>query len=489
MSDDITERQANHDLKHDPDSEWQNVRLSLSEDRMKVSLICNSADIERDGLGEEVVQRLKAMGIAKIPEPLSIIQLIAEHYPPGAESAEITLIEGVPPEESHDAKIEWQGNFFTPGYFIDPVSRRIDFRQKASQPTVEKDQLLVVIHPPVEGKPGSDVTGRKINVASARKSTLQAGHNVYWSERDSGFRAKTEGQVKLTGKKVDVDEVLNLRDGVGTASGNVDHRGQVLVGGDIESEFKVSATGNIEVKGVVLAADVNCGGNLVAVEGINSSHEKKIHVKGDIVTKYILNASVVCDGNITANREIYQCHIKSRGEVICGSGRIIGGEIIAAKAIEAEEAGSKADTKTVLIAGVDYAEYEKLEECKQKIKEIRDAAKILNCAKRKLEQIRLILTADQKRHLVELTIELNDYLELEKSETEEAQRIHREMVLDKSAYIKISGLVYPGVALRLYDSSYIVQHALKGPLKARIDPGTLQIAVTSDEEKGKELET
>ena len=57
------------------------------------------------------------------------------------------------------------------------------------------------------------------------------------------------------------------------------------------------------------------------------------------------------------------------------------------------------------------------------------------------------------------------------------------MVLDKSAYIKISGLVYPGVVLRLYDSSYIVQHALKGPLKAQIDPVTLQIAVRSDEEK------
>ena len=483
MSDDITDRDTSRDSKVDPDSEWQNIRLSLSQDRMRVSLICGSDEIERDGLGEEVVRRLKAMGIAKIPDPLAIIQVIAEHFSQRIDSGEITLVEGVPPEESRDAKVEWQGNFFTPGYFIDPVTKRIDFHQKASQPTVEKDQLLVVIHPPVEGKAGVDVTGRKINVAPPKKSELQPGGNIYWSEKDSGFRAKTEGQVKLNGHKIYVDEVLNLRDGVGTVSGNIDHRGQVIVGGDIESEFKVSATGNIEVKGVILAADVNCGGNLVAVEGINSGHEKKIRVRGDIVTKYILNASIICDGDITANREIYQCHIKSRGEVICASGRIIGGEIMAANAIEAEEAGSRADAKTVLIAGVDYADYEKLEECKRKIQGIRDSAKILNDAKRKLEQIKLILTAEQKRHLVELTIELNDYLELEKSETEEVQRIHREMVLDKSAYIKISGLVYPGVVLRLYDSSYIVQHALKGPLKAQIDPVTLQIAVRSDEEK------
>lgn len=482
MSNDASEKPLTSETKVSTADQWPNLHLNITEDRLQVVLECIAIDIERDGFGEEIVKRLKAMGVAKILEPLAVLQMVAEKFPRGAESGTFILLEGTPPEQPVDARIEWQGNFFTPGYVIDPATKRIDFRQRASQPTVANDQLLVIVHQAIEGKPGLDVKGHKITVPSPRRSTLRPGSNVYWSDTDSGFRSKTEGRVRLAGSTLDVDEVLHIKDGVGTVSGNVEHRGQVIIGGDVESEFKVTATGNIEVRGVIRAADITCGGNLIAVEGINSSPEKKVRVAGDIVTKYIINSSVVCDGNITANGEIYQCRVISRGEVVCKSGRIIGGEVIATKAIEAGEAGSRADTKTTLIAGFDYAQQEKLDECKRRIHDIREAARILNDAKRKLERIKLILTPEQKRHLVALTIELNDYLELEKTATEEAQKLNREMVLNRSACIKIAGLVYPGVVLKLYDSAYVVQHALQGPLIAQIDPVTHKIALVSDEQ-------
>jgi uncharacterized protein (DUF342 family) len=481
MVNDPIERPLNIDSLHLHEDLWPNLHLSISEDRLKVLLECTMADIERDGFGEEIVKRLKAMGVAKILDPLAVLQIVAEKFPRGAQSGQLVLLEGTPPEPPVDASIEWQGNFFAPGYVIDPTTKRIDFRQKASQPTVVKDQILVIVHPAIEGTPGLDVKGHKITVPSARRCPLRPGTNVYWSEPDSAFRSRTEGRVKQVGQTLDVDEVLHIKDGVGIVSGNVEHRGQVIVGGDVESEFKVTATGNIEVRGVIRAADITCGGNLVAVEGINSSLEKKIRVTGDIITKYIINASVVCDGNITANGEIYQCRVKTRGEVVCKSGRIIGGEIIATKAIEAGEAGSRADTKTVLIAGLDYAQYEKLDECKRKIQNIREAARILKDAKRRLDQIKMILSPEKKILLAEITDTMNEYLELEKAETEEAQKLNRQIVLNRSACIKIAGIVYPGVVFKLYDSSFVVQHPLQGPLKAQIDPVTHKIALVSDD--------
>jgi len=41
-------------------------------------------------------------------------------------------------------------------------------------------------------------------------------------------------------------------------------------------------------------------------------------------------------------------------------------------------------------------------------------------------------------------------------------------------------MAYPGTILRVFDSQYIIENALKGPIVAGLDPVTAEIFLTSE---------
>ncbi|UCD17643.1 MAG: DUF342 domain-containing protein [Candidatus Zixiibacteriota bacterium] len=458
----------------------ERFKLNVSKDNMQVLLSCQLADISGDGAYEEICKLLKKMGVKKMPEPGVLKRGLDEAVAGGVDIVNLPVAEGQTPVMPTDAKLEWTGDYFTEGYYIDPKTKRIDFRQKISNPAVEKDQLLAIIYKAIPGKNGVDVFGRTITVPRAHDVRLRAGNNVYWSKEDSGYKARVAGRVKLIGVTLDVDEVLYVRNGVGTESGNIKHKGQVIVDGDIESEYKVEATGNIEVKGVIQSDIVSCGGNLVVVEGINENPAKLLNVRGDIISKYILNASIECEGNIVANREIFQSQIKSRGEVTCTEGRVVGGEIMAARGITVGEAGSKGAVKTAFVAGVDYTQLAMLKACNKKIDQLKKVIKKLRPAHRMLSMQMQALTSAQKEGLAEIGSNISEAEENIKELEAEGMRIRKEMISNRSARIIILRMVYPGVVLRVHDSRYTVEHALRGPMMAHLDSATGEIALTSE---------
>ncbi|MCP4703647.1 MAG: hypothetical protein GY865_03475, partial [candidate division Zixibacteria bacterium] len=56
----------------------------------------------------------------------------------------------------------------------------------------------------------------------------------------------------------------------------------------------------------------------------------------------------------------------------------------------------------------------------------------------------------------------------------------KEIYSNKKARIVIYNMLYPGAVLRVFDSQYIVENALVGPIVAGIDPVTGEIALSSD---------
>jgi uncharacterized protein (DUF342 family) len=295
-----------------------------------------------------------------------------------------------------------------------------------------------------------------------------------------GYCANCAGSVRMIGKTLEVDEVFMIRGDVGKVTGNICHRGQVVIEGNIESDYKVEASGHIEVRGLIYACEVKCGGNLIAKEGINENRTKKIAVGGDIASKYILNANVVCNGNVLAKTEIFQSVIRTKGEVNCAEGRIVGGEILSAKGIVTKEAGSKANVETTLIAGVDFALVDKLKENNDIIQKSKDTIKKLGPTCKRLKTSPITLSAAQKENLMEMEYHISDAEEQIKELEEGNKTIRREIYSNKTAQVKILGTLYPGVVIRIFDSQFIANHPLIGPLVAALDPVTHELALSSE---------
>ncbi len=462
------------------DAETSPLFLRISEDKLRVLLSVDVAKVGEANIRSALEERLRNLGVKATPDWTRIIGILTEAGNKHELVKDLVLAEGKPAIPSENGRLDWTDDYFTAGYFIDPVTKRIDFHQKVEKTAVEKGQLLVRIIHSKTGSEGLDVFGMPIKISRPVDADLRSGPNIVWDNQEKGYRAKTSGKVRLIGSFLDVDEVYLVKGAVGKDTGNIKHSGQLIVDGNIESDFKVETSGGIEVRGLIYASDIECGGNLTAREGINENISRHIRVKGNILAKYILNANIECGGNIAVAKEVFQSNLKTGGEVCCHEGRIVGGEVISARGITVNEAGSKGNVRTTLIAGINYTLLDKLKKNGDDILRLKDTLKKLTPVYKKLKTCMSTLTAAQKEGIMEISFQITEAEEGIAALEEKNKEIRREIYANKDAHITILGTVYPGVTVRIFDSQYTVENELLGPIVARLDRITGEIALTSE---------
>ncbi|UCE24492.1 MAG: DUF342 domain-containing protein [Candidatus Zixiibacteriota bacterium] len=346
----------------------------------------------------------------------------------------------------------------------------------ASQPYIEKDELIVKVIAELPGVDGLDVFGALIKVPTPRKADLRKGPNVYWDEDEQSYRATISGRIKMTGGVLDVDEVYAIRGDVGPETGNVKHPGAVVVSGDVVSEFKIEAGGSIEIRGQVYASDISCQGDLNVKYGINSAINKHIHVGGTVKSKHISNAHIICHGDVCADAEICNSNLNVRGEVIC-RGRIVGGSTISLKGIRTGQAGSETDIKTILVAGVDF---ELVNAMKEKKEELENLNRELEKNQRVHKQLKMLgdkLFKEQAEQLKEIESSVQKMQERIGSLKGEKNEIYQKMTEGRTARIIIDKKIYARTVLRIFSSTLEVEEAMRGPLVANLDMETNSVVL------------
>lgn len=457
-----------------------NIELKVSEDRLEVFLSCSSSAVVEGNFAETLQSQLDKMRITA-PVDMDIIKNSRSQAAGSSDAiAGLLIARGTAPVPPQDGRLEWMDEFFAEGYYIDPITKRIDFHQKVENRSVEKGQLLVRVIAAQEGKDGIDVFGMPMKVSRAKKADLRGGPHVAWDGEEKGYRANCAGRVRLVGELLDVDEVQHIRGDVGNETGNIKHNGQLLIDGNVESDFKIEATGDIEVKGLIFASDVECGGNLMARDGINENASKRISVKGNIVSKYILNASIECGGNVIVKKEIFQSSIKSCGEINCCDGRIVGGEMIAGRGIVVGEVGSKGNVRTSLVVGVDFSLLNELKQQTDTIDKLKEMVKKLSPVYRKLKASMGALTPAQKESMTEINFKIVESEEEIQSLDEQSKDIRKKIFSNKDAQITIFNMVYPGALLRVADTQKDIAETLLGPIEVRQDKISRQIVLSSE---------
>lgn len=457
------------------------LTLTISRERLEVTLSCTAEYAASERALEGIQQRLDHMGI-KAEVLLNALTVKLQDAKTNTEDiVDLIVARGAAPTLPIDGKVEWTKDYFADGYYVDPETHRIDYHQKAAAPSVSKDELLVIVHPPEPGQDGTDVNGRTIKAVRARAIDLRAGTGVTWDAEAGGFRASCSGQVRLRGNTLEVDEILRVRGDVDSHGGNIDHKGSVVIDGDVESEFKVRAEGDIEVHGKIGASTIDCGGNLIAKSGIKGDHETRITVKGNIESRYIEQAKIEAIGNVKVEKEIFQSTVHACGSISC-EGRVLGGEVIAAKGLRVGEAGSKNNTRTLLAAGIDHRLLTMIKACINECNKTKDTIQKLSSERKKIQMLGRTMTHEQKETLMGIEYELSETEQQLEELTEKRKELRKKFLANSTATIHIENEIYPGTILRVVDSQYEVEHILAGPMVAQLDPATREIALSSEED-------
>jgi len=329
--------------------------LRVSPDRMAVLLDCDTTSVDLGELGEAIRERMSSMGIAEPPDGARLLRLLTAVARKDPRIKELGLAEGLKPVQPVDGKIEWARDFFNPGFVVDEKTGRIDYKQRAAMTSIMEGHLLARAIPPTEGREGLDVLGQPVRIAKPRRPRIRAGKNVRHDKEESTYYAAASGRVRWVDGVLSVDNVYQVRGNVGPTTGHIRHPGAVVVTGDVQKGYNIESLGDIEVRGVVEAAQLHTSGSLMVRGGMIGAEGQRVVVSGDIHVKFIVDADVLAGGDVYVEREIIRSHVISRGSISIPNGRVVGGKIRALRGVAAGQVGSVANVSTTVVAGEDYS--------------------------------------------------------------------------------------------------------------------------------------
>ncbi len=405
---------------------------------------------------EEVLNDLKYRGVNYGINADAVNGYFADrHY-----CTDIVVAEGRALRQGQDGYVEYR---FDTEHSAKPTLLQdgsVDFFNLHIFQICRRGQILAILHKEDRGEAGQDVTGALILPGDVKPASLSYGKNVVFSEDHTQLLSAVDGHVSLSCGAVEVSDVLNLKN-VGVSTGNIDYDGNIEIDGNIESNFTVHATGDINVSGVVEGAILIAGGNVVIARGVNGMGKGIIKADGNVVSKFLENATVKAGGYVSAESVIQSC-IEAGTEVnIDGKhGFISGGRITAGMSVSAKTLGSDMGTDTIIEVGTDPGN-------KARIIEIQ---KILIDDKKQMDTIEPVLVATKKKMAsgVKMAPEQLQYLQSlakaflqKKKETEtltaEMKELQDKMKIKNDAFVSVHDYAYPGTRIAIGTVSMTVR--------------------------------
>lgn len=336
----------------------------------------------------------------------------------------------------------------------------VDFHKLDILNHVSEGDILAVLMEGSDGIDGIDVNGKIIKAAKYKRRTLKYGSNVLLSEDKTYLIAKKSGDVVLENDKVIVRDTFVIKGDVDNSTGDIDYDGNVFVKGNVTTGFKVVATGNVEVSGVVEGAIIEAGGDVVLKCGIQGMNRGYIKAGGSIFSKFLESCNVHADNSIHSGA-ILHSNIISRNQIFVNSktGMIVGGTVRSKVLVEAKIIGSPMGTSTIIEVGTDPDIMDRLRFIEKQILQKEDELSIID---KEIESINLKLKQNKGN-----ISELNVYKDIAFSQKfildtdiEDLQEKYFELRAEinrlQTGTVAVNKIIYPGTKLIISNTSMII---------------------------------
>lgn len=220
--------------------------------------------------------------------------------------------------------------------------------------SVVKDQPLCEVHDPEKGQDGHNVYGMVLEGIYGKSVDVPIGKNTRFDKENNLVRSEVDGHAEIGAKGViDVNNVLKISGSVDNSTGNLFFVGDIIIGKDVTSGFKVESQGSIMIQGTVEGAYIKAKGDITVGQSINGMNRARITTEGNLRCKYIQYCHVETGESIYAEC-IMHATIECGGsmELSGRRGSIIGGKLVISKALHAKAIGTESHVAThITVAG------------------------------------------------------------------------------------------------------------------------------------------
>ncbi|MCR5331011.1 MAG: FapA family protein [Lachnospiraceae bacterium] len=415
----------------------------------------------RDFNKDDIIHQLGRQGVKfGIQEDVIEQYLLDRHY-----CTNYTLAIAQPAVEGHSAVIEY--------HFNTDLTRKpklnedgsVDFHQLDNVSHVEAGQVIATLTPADFGTPGTDVLGRPIKPTKVNVKFLQQVRNTKLSADRLQLICEVNGHASIVEGKIFVSDTYVVPANVDPTTGDIMYNGNVHINGNVNTGYRVEATGDIIVDGIVEGAELIAGGQIVLKRGIQGTGRGRMKAGSNIVTKFIESATAEAGGFIQTE-SIMHSTVTAGGEVVSRGkkGFITGSTVRSGKNIQAKTIGSTMGTDTTVEVGVNMALSEEQKRLEAELAEVTasidKAAKIIAFISNKIKN-REQLPPEKLEQFQQLSAKTK---ELEKRSTQIGDRlteILNELENSVGGYILVDDIIYPGCKVTVSNVTTFIRKETK----------------------------
>lgn len=440
------------------------VVVEVSNDEMKAFMTLippkpGGRDIDMD----DVMEALEEKGVVEgIKEDVIQQTLEDEIY-----NVPVLIAEGIKPVNGEDAKIAYNFRTEKKVHLEEDEKGQVDYRELDLVENVVAGQILATKIQATEGKPGKTVTGKILEAKPGSDVELQPGKNTELSPDGMSIIATINGQVILSGGKVHVEPIYEVKGDVDMHTGNILFLGTVIVKGNVEDGFSIKAAGDIEITGSVGKCILDAEGNINIKQGIMGKLGGIIKAGGNIWAKFLEQTNVEAGKNVFVQDGIMHCQVDATEKVICYGRRatIVGGRIRAGELVNTKTLGSVSFTETIVEVGFDPKTRQRLFELEKEKTELEEELEKLNANINTLQNQKKTGRGftEEKEEMLERFLARREDLTIRNTEIkEEMEELKSYLKLLKTlGKVSVSKEVFPGVRIGIKDFYYDVTNEFK----------------------------
>ncbi|EIJ79913.1 hypothetical protein PB1_06097 [Bacillus methanolicus PB1] len=249
----------------------------------------------------KILEKLKSLKVAYGINHSEIMRAVNTETP-----GRFIIASGIKPEEGKNGWLELVVDVEKKAGPKERADGTVDFREVKFIPTVKKGQVIAVVHPPTNGKPGFTVTNEPLPAKQTFPLIVQAGKGIALIENGSKIVATEMGRPLIEYRGLIVKASIipkHVHHGdVNISSGNIRFRGDIDIIGNVEDGMVVEGDGIINVFQNVNRASVsskssikiyrNCIGSTLSAGKQNIFEAELVHLLSsihDYTSKIILS--------------------------------------------------------------------------------------------------------------------------------------------------------------------------------------------------------
>lgn len=432
--------------------------VTVSEDKMKAvakfyAPFVGGASMDRSGIESTLAMHGVTTGIRD--------DIIDGYLENREYCTEFVIAEGIEPEEGTDAEIEY---FFDTELRAKPQLNEdgtVDFHKLNSISHITKGTVLAQLHPEVRGTAGANVLGQPVPPRDVKKKKLEFGKHIHYSDDRLTIISDVDGHVSLVDGKVFVSDTYEVAGDVDAGTGDIEYNGNIEVRGNVLSGFSLKAKGNIIVNGVVEGAQLTADGDIVVGHGIQGMGKGVLDAKGNVVSRFIENATVYSGGNVTAEAILHSKVSATDSVLVTGhKGFITGGKVSAGVCIEAKTIGSTMGAETTIAVGIDPKERERLQQLqKENIMIQKELARVEPIVTKFTQSLGkgAKLPPEKAQQIRGIVAQYRQFKSQYAQNEEESLGLMEKEEFVKDARICVRDKIYPGVKINISDSMLIIK--------------------------------